>query len=89
LAVRIVFARVIGIDRMTLRKHSREELRTAGEQIVVSMGAAVVPADLAGNMHAAKYWLSTHDWREWRVAETRVIAGAPRRRRVWRWMHRP
>src|SRR5690348_14143243 len=53
-----VIARAVGIDRSTLRKHYREELRSGRDQVVAAMGAAPVRAGLAGNVHAAWYWLA-------------------------------
>jgi hypothetical protein len=59
-------AQLVAIDRMTLRKHFREELRSGREQVVAAVGAAVVRAALSVNFLAAKYCLSTHCGTEWR-----------------------
>jgi hypothetical protein len=72
-----VIARVIGIDRTTLRKHFKDELRNGRDQVVAAVGATVVRSALAGNMFAAKYWLATHGGPEWRYTEGRTIAGDP------------
>jgi hypothetical protein len=39
------------------------------------MGAAVVRAGLAGNVNAARYWLTCHGGERWRVTERREIGG--------------
>ena len=59
----------------TLRRHFKAELRDGHEQTKAAMGAAVVKAGLAGNMFAARYWLSCHGGPEWRAIEARQISG--------------
>jgi len=72
-----IIARNIGIDEKTLRKHFKDELADGHAQVVAAVGASVVKAALAGNIYAAKYWLSTHGGPEWKVIEGRQIGGMP------------
>lgn len=72
-----VIARSIGIERTTLRKYFREELRHGREQVTAAIGAAVVRSALAGNTHAARFWLACHGGPTWRYTEGRTIAGDP------------
>jgi len=55
-----VIAKVIGIDRKTLSKHFRDELRDGREMLTAHMGLAIVRAALAGDWRAAAYWLAIH-----------------------------
>jgi len=70
----------VGITEKTLRKHFSAELADGHAQVCAAMGAAVVRAGLAGNMYAAKYWLSTHggpEWRENKRVQIGAFEGAP------------
>jgi hypothetical protein len=59
-------ARVIGVSIPTLRKACGDELRCGFEEIKALIEAAVVKRALAGDIRAAKYWLSVH-CPEWRI----------------------
>jgi hypothetical protein len=65
----------IGCDVGTLRKHFRVELADCFEQVVAAVGAALVRAALAGNVLAAKYWLSTRCGPEWRITNDGRLSG--------------
>jgi hypothetical protein len=70
-------AHAIGINVNTLRKHLKVELQTGHDTVRQAMGAALVRAGLAGNVHAIRYWLSCRGGPEWRVVERREIGGLP------------
>jgi hypothetical protein len=70
-----VMAANIVCDLKTLRRHFKEELKEGHDRVEAAMGAAIVRAGLAGNVFAAKYWLSTHGGVQWRVVEGRQIGG--------------
>lgn len=73
-----IIAKTIGCNPKTLRKHYREELRDAHEQIEASMGAVIVAAARNGKWGAAKYWLQCHsDDKRWRTPEPHSISGDP------------
>jgi hypothetical protein len=50
----------------TLRKYFAVELATGRAQVRAAIGASIVRQALAGNINAARYWLSTHGGPEWR-----------------------
>lgn len=70
-------ARTVGIDMKTLNKHFRTELAEGKATVVAAIGASVVKAALAGNLFAARYWLSCFGGPQWRVTEDRRIGGLP------------
>ena len=70
-----VIAANVGCDTKTLRKHFKAELTDGRLQVKAAIGVALVRAALAGNVAAAKYWLSTHGGPEWRISERREIVG--------------
>jgi hypothetical protein len=72
-----VIARNLSLDVTTLRKAYKDELREGHESVVAAVGAAIVQQALNGNVHAAKYWLSTHGGPEWKIVEGRQIGGMP------------
>lgn len=73
-----IIAKSIGCDEKTLRKHYRQELNDAAEQVEAAAGAAIVKAFQNGKWGAAKYWLTTHSKDDrWRTPEAHQIAGIP------------
>ena len=71
-----VIAANVHCDLKTLKRYFSDELRAGHDQVEAAMGAAIVRAGLAGNIHAAKYWLLTHGGPEWRITERREITGS-------------
>jgi len=70
-----VIAKVIGIDRKTLSKHFRDELRDGREMLTAHMGLAIVRAALAGDWRAAAYWLAIH-CPAWRKPKHIAVSGS-------------
>jgi hypothetical protein len=71
-----VIARLLRINRTTLRKAFREELKEAREVLIVALGQVVVNSALNGDWRAAISWLSRFGGPEWRKTERRIISGA-------------
>lgn len=73
-----IIAKMIGIQRTTLVRHYREDLKDAALQVEASMGAAIVAAGRQGSWGAAKYWLlvNSKDPR-WKTPEPHSISGNP------------
>ncbi len=74
-----VIAELPGVDRKTLRKHFREELRTGREHVLAMVGAAVVESAISGNVLAQKYWLATHGGPEWKEKSQIEVTDAGQR----------
>ncbi len=70
-----IVASNIGVTEKTLRKHFARELAEAHAELVAAIGLRVVSAALAGNIFAARYWLSCRGGPEWRVVESRLLGG--------------
>jgi len=70
-----LIADLLGIDRNALRRHFRPPLKEGRERMIVRVGAVIVREALRGNINAAGYWLATQGCPEWRISETRVLAG--------------
>ena len=62
-----VIAQALGISVSTVEKYFKQEITLGREYIVARVGAVVVKEALAGNIGAARYWLSTHGGPEWRM----------------------
>jgi hypothetical protein len=60
-----VIATILGINLKTLDRHLRNELREGWAQITARIGASLVKEALAGNVAAARFWLTVHGG--WRV----------------------
>jgi hypothetical protein len=72
-----VIARLLRINRRTLRKHFKTELEDAREILVAALGAVVVHAGLNGDWRAAVSWLSRFGGPEWVPTERRLHGGIP------------
>jgi hypothetical protein len=70
-----IIARTIGVSEKTLRRHYKVELADGHAQVVAAIGGSVVRQALAGNMIAARFWLSCHGGDRWKVVERREIGG--------------
>jgi hypothetical protein len=69
------------IDRKTLRKHFRTELRDGFERVKAALSAVIVREGLAGNVAACKFWLAAR-CPEWRVIEGREVTVVPPREKA-------
>lgn len=62
-----------GRDVKTPKRHFKDELADGHAQVEAALDAVIVRACLAGNVYAARNWLSTHGFPEWRISEKREI----------------
>lgn len=62
-----IIAQALRINEKTLAKHFRKEMDLGREHITARVGYAVVKEALAGNIAAARYWLSTHGGKAWQA----------------------
>ena len=70
-----LIARLLRVNRRTLRKHFKTELADAQEVIVAALGAVVVQAPLNGDWRAALSWLSRFGDEQWRKTEHHLYGG--------------
>lgn len=66
---RAIIAKLLGISLSTLEKYFRQDILDGKAQITARVGLAVVREALAGNMAAARYWLTTHGGPEWKTKD--------------------
>ena len=70
-----VIAKLLRINRRTLRKHFKTELADAREILIASLGAVIVNAALNGDWRAALSWLSRFGGPAWRKTEHHFYGG--------------
>jgi hypothetical protein len=70
-------ARLLRLDRKTLKKHYRQELKEGHETIVAAIGSVIVNAALDGNIGAAFGFLARQGGEQWRKVEGRLHGGLP------------
>ena len=66
-AKRAIIAEALQINVKTLDKYFYHEMQRGLEHVTMRIGSVVVREALAGNMAAARYWLTTHGGMGWRV----------------------
>lgn len=62
-----IIAQALRITYATLHKHFKREISYGREHIEARIGYAVVKEALAGNMAAARFWLTTHGGKQWQM----------------------
>ena len=64
-----LMAEALNISVPTLRKFFGKEIKNGLDNVNAQIGSVVVREALAGNMSAARLWLSTHGGPQWQAAK--------------------